>query len=217
MTNEINFIDLGRRGYQETWDLQRTLHQQRVENHIPDTLLLVEHEPVITMGKSGKEANLLLPIKLLQDRGIEFYHIERGGDVTFHGPGQVVGYPIFNIRQGLTGIKPFIERLQNIIIHVLRDFGITAGQREKLIGVWTDQGKICSIGIAVKHWVSFHGFALNVNTDLQYFKLINPCGLAGVKITSMREILNREVDLAAVKEQIKNHFQEHFIQKGVTS
>lgn len=215
--DELRIIDLGRRGYQETWDLQKSLHQQRVENNIPDTLLLVEHEPVITMGKNGKETNLLLPIKLLKDRGIEFYHIERGGDVTFHGPGQLVGYPIFNIRQGLTGIKPFITRLQETIIHVLRDFGIAAVQREKLIGVWTDRGKICSIGIAVQHWVSFHGFALNVNTDLQYFQLINPCGLAGVRMTSMCEILNREVDLAAVKVQIKNHFQEQFLNKGATS
>lgn len=215
--DELRIIDLGRRGYQETWDLQKSLHQQRADKQIPDTLILVEHDPVMTMGKSGQDKNLLIPVKLLNEKGIQFFNIERGGDVTFHGPGQVVGYPIFNIRQGLTGIKPFIERIEDAIILVLGDFGIKADKREKLIGLWTRPGKICSIGVAVKRWVSFHGFALNVNTDLRYFNYINPCGLPGVKMTSMQEILGHEVGLAQVKDRILVHFGALFNKKVTVS
>jgi lipoate-protein ligase B len=214
-TDELRIIDLGRRGYQETWDLQKSLHQQRVDGQIPDTLILVEHDPVMTMGKSGHDKNLLIPVKLLNEKGIQFFNIERGGDITYHGPGQVVGYPIFNIRQGLTGIKPFIERIEDAIIMVLGDFGIKAAKRDKLIGVWTSQGKVCSIGVAVKRWVSFHGFALNVNTDLQYFNYINPCGLPGVKMTSIQEILGRELGLDQVKDRIRVHFGLGFNKKVI--
>jgi len=202
----LNILDLGYKDYKEVWELQKTIHQKRVENGIVNTLILVEHNPVITMGKSGKENNLLIPLGLLEKRGIAYYHIERGGDVTYHGPGQIVGYPIFNIRDGLAGIKPFIEKIEDVIILSLKEFGIIGEKREKFIGIWTKQGKVCSIGIAVKRWVSFHGFALNVNTDLSYFDLIVPCGLKEVKLTSMAEILGREVPMNSVKTSITKNF-----------
>jgi len=204
--DKLFILDLGRMGYREAWDLQKAIHQKRVEDKIPDTLILVEHDPVVTMGKSGKDKNLLIPVKLLKDKGIDFFNIERGGDVTYHGPGQLVGYPIFNIRKGLPGIKPFIGRIEDAIVLTLQDFGIKAEKKDKLIGVWTAPGKICSIGVAVQRWVSFHGFALNVNTDLKFFNFIVPCGLAGVKMTSMMDILKKEVGLDEVKMRIRERF-----------
>ncbi len=213
MFEVINVIDLGRRDYKETWDIQKSLHKQRINREISDTLILVEHNPVVTIGKSGKDVNIKVPIDFLKAKGIELYHIERGGDVTFHGPGQLVGYPIFDIKKGLAGIKPFIGKIEDVIITTLSDFNIAAFKREKMIGVWTEHGKICSIGVAVKSWVSFHGFALNVNTDLRYFELINPCGFRDIKMTSMNKILGRDVPMSAVKEDIIRNFAIAFEKK----
>ncbi|MCK4249851.1 lipoyl(octanoyl) transferase LipB [candidate division WOR-3 bacterium] len=209
----MNVIDLGQKDYKEVWDLQKIIHQKRVEKEIADTLLLVEHNPVITMGKSGKQNNLLIPFKLLEEKGIAYYQIERGGDVTYHGLGQVVGYPIINIKEGLIGIRPFIERLENVIIATLARFGIKGEKKEKMIGVWTETGKICSIGVAVKRWVSFHGFAFNVNTNLKHFDLIVPCGLKNVTMTSMQKILNKEISLDRVKKSIIKNFGVIFKKK----
>lgn len=206
MKSTVQVLDLGHRDYREVWDLQKALHERRVAGQIPNTLILVEHDPVITMGRSGKGSSLLFPVDALRRRGVAFYDIERGGDATFHGPGQLVGYPIFNVKDGLAGIRPYINRLEEAIIATLAGFAIDAGRREKMVGVWTDRGKICSIGIAVKRWVSFHGFALNVNTALDYFDLIIPCGLKDVRMTSMREIMGREVALDRVKERIIESF-----------
>lgn len=210
MKDKINILDLGRKDYKEVWDKQKELHQKRVNGEIPDTLILVEHNPVVTVGKSGKTENIKIPIPLLKEKGIDFYHIERGGDVTFHGPGQLVGYPIFNIKQGLVGIKPFIEMIEDAIIGVLADFDIKAEKKKGLIGVWTKSGKICSIGIAVKRWVSFHGFALNINTDLRYFDLINPCGFKSIKMTSMQEITGKKISMVDVKESTIRNFKSIF-------
>jgi lipoyl(octanoyl) transferase len=206
MQSKLNILDLDTKDYKEVWDLQKAIHQKRIEDKIDDTLLLVEHNPVITMGKSGKEDNLLTPFTLLKEKGIDFYRIERGGDVTYHGPGQLVGYPIFNIKKGLIGIKPFIEKIEDVIIATLKEFSITGKKKEKMIGVWIETGKICSIGIAVKRWVSFHGFAFNVNTNLQHFDYIVPCGLKDVTMTSMQKILNNTVPLDKVKKSIITNF-----------
>jgi lipoate-protein ligase B len=206
----MQVLDLERKDYKETWDLQKTIHEKRVEKKIPNTLILVEHNPVITMGKSGKQSNVLLPVDLLRKKGVQYYEIERGGDVTYHGPGQLVGYPIFNVKDGLAGIKPFINGIERAIIATLADFGIKCMKKEKMIGVWTEKGKICSIGIAVKRWVSFHGFALNVNTDLSYFDLIVPCGLKNVEMTSMQQILGKEVSMQEVKKSVVRNFNRVF-------
>lgn len=203
---DLKILDLGLRNYKEVWDLQKELHTKRVMEEIPDTLILVEHNPVVTIGKSGKNENIKVPVKFLKENGIELYHIERGGDVTFHGPGQLVGYPVFNIKKGLAGIRPFIEKIEDAIITTLGDFKISAGKKEKMIGVWVGEKKICSIGVAIKHWVSFHGFALNVNTDLKYFDFINPCGFKEIKMTSMQEILKNMIEMDDVKKVIIKNF-----------
>ncbi len=203
-------LDLGVKNYRETWDLQKELHRLRLNNTIPDTLILVEHDPVVTMGKSGKEKNLLTPRLLLEGKGIEYYDIERGGDVTFHGPGQLVGYLIFDIKKGLTGIKPFINKIEDAIIETLRAFSIESLRKEKLIGIWTSEGKICSIGVAVQRWVSFHGFALNVNNDLRYFDLIVPCGIAGITMASMAQNLGSPLEMDDVKEKVIDSFANIF-------
>ena len=208
----MQVLDLGTRGYKEVWDLQKEIHQHRIENRIANTLLLVEHDPVITMGKSGKQSNVLFPVDFLREKGVQYYEIERGGDVTYHGPGQLVGYPIFNVRDGLAGIKPFIKGIEEAIISTLLDFGIKGYRKEKMIGVWTDKGKVCSIGVAVKRWVSFHGFALNVNTDLSYFDLIVPCGLKNIEMTSMQQILGQEVPMGEVKTSTVRNFGRVFKQ-----
>ncbi len=204
--NDLKILDLGTRDYKEVWDLQKEIHSKRVAEEISDTLILVEHNPVVTVGKSGKSENIKVPLQFLKEKGIGLYYIERGGDVTFHMPGQLIGYPIFNIKRGLVGIKPFIEKIEDAIITTLGDFGIIAGKREKMIGVWVGEKKICSIGVAVKRWVSFHGFALNVNNDLKYFDLINPCGFKEIEMTSMKKILGNKVEMESVKRAVINNF-----------
>uniref|UniRef100_A0A7C6ELB7 Octanoyltransferase n=1 Tax=candidate division WOR-3 bacterium TaxID=2052148 RepID=A0A7C6ELB7_UNCW3 len=203
---DLKILNLGLRNYKEVWDLQKELHSKRVAEEIPDTLILVEHNPVVTLGRSGKDENIKVSSKFLQEKKIELYHIERGGDVTFHGPGQLVGYPVFNIKKGLAGIRPFIEKIEDAIIATLGDFKISAEKKEKMIGVWVGEKKICSIGVAIKRWVSFHGFALNVNNDLKYFDLINPCGFKDIKMTSMQEILNYMVEMDRVKKAVIENF-----------
>lgn len=205
-------LDLGKKDYREVWELQKNIHEKRANKELPNTLILVEHNPVITMGKSGQRSNVLFPVEFLKQKGVDFYHIERGGDATYHGPGQLVGYPIFNVRDGLAGIKPFIAGIEAAIISTLQHFGIEAYIKEKMIGVWTESGKICSIGVAVKKWVSFHGFALNVNTDLSYFDLIVPCGLKNVEMVSMQKILGREIAMDKIKESIVSSFCSVFEQ-----
>lgn len=208
-------LDLGNRDYGEVWELQKSVHEKRVSGQIPNILLLVEHNPVITMGKSGQQDNVLFPVEFLKEKGVDFYHIERGGDATYHGPGQLVGYPIFNVRDGLAGIKPFINGIERAVISTLHCFGIEAYTKEKMIGVWTEKGKICSIGVAVKKWVSFHGFALNVNTDLSYFDLIVPCGLKNVEMTSMERIRGEKVPMDKVRKSTINNFSRIFKQDVV--
>lgn len=209
----MQVLDIGTRGYKEVWDLQKIIQVKRVEEKIPNTLILVEHHPVITMGKSGNQSNVLFPIDFLKEKGVQYYEIERGGDVTYHGPGQLVGYPIFNVKDGLAGIKPFINGIEEAIIATLLDFGIKGYQKEKMIGVWTQKGKVCSIGVAVKRWVSFHGFALNVNTDLTYFDMIVPCGLKNVEVTSMQQMLGNKVSMDEVKRSVVRRFGEIFEQE----
>ncbi len=213
MAADLRVLDLGLRNYKEVWDFQRILHKKRVENEVPDTLILVEHNPVVTIGRSGKDENIKVSLQFLKEKGIDLHHVERGGDVTFHGPGQLVGYPIFNIKKGLAGIKSFIEKIEDTIIATLKAFEISAGKREKMIGVWVGERKICSIGIAVKNWVSFHGFALNVNNDLGYFDLINPCGFKDIRMISMKEILKCEVKMEDVKKIVIGNFVELFKMK----
>jgi len=208
--NPGQFLDLGLIHYKEGWEIQKDYHHKRVEGEIPETLFFLEHYPVITLGKSADGKNLLASRDRLEKQGVEIFSVERGGDVTFHGPGQLVGYPIFEIKNGLGGVKPFVRKLEEAIIKGLQKFGIQAETKPSYTGVWVENQKIASIGIAVKRWVSFHGFALNVSTDLSFFDLIVPCGISGVRMTSMEKILGKPVEMADVKKVIQHSFADSF-------
>jgi lipoate-protein ligase B len=181
----LGLLSLGRVEYGRALELQRELWRLRVEDNIPDTLVLLEHEPVITLGRSAKASNLLVSEVELARRGVALQHIERGGDVTFHGPGQLVGYPVFKLETGIAGVRRFVERVEAALVTALAELGVNAGIRPGHIGVWREERKIASIGIAVKRRVTFHGFALNVAVDLAFFRLMNPCGMPDVVMTSV--------------------------------
>jgi lipoate-protein ligase B len=185
-------LDLGTRPYREVWDLQRRIHQEVVGGQQPDTWILVEHLPVITLGRQAKRENLLLSEGALRTLGVEVVEIERGGDVTYHGPGQLVGYPIVDLRAFDEDVVRYVRTLEAALIDALRAWGIDAGRLAGYPGVWTGAAKIAAIGVAVKRKVTMHGFALNVDPDLEAFDLINPCGL-GRPVTSMARVLGRPV------------------------
>jgi lipoyl(octanoyl) transferase len=192
MTRPLLVQDLGRRAYGEVLELQRTLCRRRIEGElVEDLLLLVEHEPVVTLGRGTRPESIPLAPAELSRRGIEVFEVERGGDVTFHGPGQLVGYPIIDLRQHREDLHWYLRRLEAGLIWALDTLGIRAGSNPGLTGVWTGGRKLASIGIHVKQWVTFHGFALNVMTDLDYFDLIVPCGIKDVVMTSVAQELGR--------------------------
>jgi lipoate-protein ligase B len=201
MSRRLVVQDLGRRGYAEVLELQRSLCRRRMEGDITeDVLLLVEHEPVITLGRGTRAPSLPLPRAELERRGIGVFEVERGGDVTFHGPGQLVGYPILDLRAHREDLHWYLRHLEGALIGALAALGIEAGRNPGLTGVWTRGRKIASIGIHVKQWVTYHGFALNVSTDLDYFDLIIPCGIQGVVMTSVAQELGRTDTTATWKE-----------------
>jgi lipoyl(octanoyl) transferase len=177
--------DLGRLAYTEAYALQQVFVEQRKRGEIPDQLLIVEHPHVITMGRNGHDENLLASIEVLSRAGVDFQRTDRGGDVTYHGPGQIVGYPIVDLREWKRDVVAYVRALEQILIDVLGEFGIAAGRESGATGVWTSRGKIAAIGVHVSRWVTSHGFALNVDTDLNYFGYIIPCGLTK-PVTSIR-------------------------------
>lgn len=193
----IRIVDLGRRDYGEVLELQRRLCRERVEGRRDeDLLLLVEHDPVVTLGRGTRASSLPLPPEELRARGLEVFEVERGGDVTLHAPGQLVGYPIFDLTHHRPDLHWFLRQLEEALIETLRPFGIAAERNPGLTGVWTRGRKIASIGIHVKRWVTFHGFALNVTTALDLFGLIIPCGIPNVEMTSIaRETGSDDTDL----------------------
>jgi lipoyl(octanoyl) transferase len=193
--------DLGLRPYAEVLELQRALAQRRLSGELKDDLLLlVEHEPVVTLGRGTQPRSLPLSAAELARRGVQQFEVERGGDVTFHGPGQLVGYPILDLRQHREDLHWYLRTLEDALIAGLNELGIEAGRNPGLTGVWTRGRKIGSIGIHVKQWVTFHGFALNVNTDLSYFELIVPCGIRDVVMTSVALELGRTDPMAIWRE-----------------
>jgi lipoate-protein ligase B len=199
-------VDLGVRDFAEVWKLQLELVGARQRDEIPDTLLLVEHPHVITAGRSAKRENLL------DLAGTPLYEIERGGDVTYHGPGQLVGYPIFRLGDGERDLHVYLRNLEEAIIRALARFGLPGARKPEWTGVWTADGarKLASIGVAVKRWVTLHGFALNVATDLGRFAAINPCGLDAAVMASMAGELGRPIDMAAVKEVVRGTVADVF-------
>lgn len=225
MAVRIKYLDVGLKDYGDTWNLQEQLFQKVLgekQTAVPpqertnNVLLLCEHPHVYTLGKSGQEKNLLIPEEKLKKIGADFYRINRGGDITYHGPGQLVGYPIIDLELLGISIRSYIDLMETSIIRTLNRYAIEAGRKEGATGVWTRSGegpeaqKICAIGVRVSHYVTMHGFALNVNTDLEYFSHIHPCGFQDKGVTSMQKILNRTLDMKEVKEIYKDEFANTF-------
>jgi lipoyl(octanoyl) transferase len=223
---QIQLLDLGSKDYKETWEYQEELFKRIVDLKIlnrnstapiptPNFFLYVTHPHVYTLGKSGDISNLLLSEKQLTEKGATFYKINRGGDITYHGPGQIVGYPILDLENFFTDIHKYLRFLEESIILTLAEYGLKTVRSPGETGVWFDVGtpfarKICAMGVRASRWVTMHGFALNVNADLGYFDNIIPCGIRGKAVTSMHVELGREVNEDEVKEKILKHFSELF-------
>ena len=214
------YKNLGTVDYKEAWDYQEELFAQKLQekrkNQTPENhLLLCEHPPVFTLGKSGQDSNLLITQNLLDQKGIQYYKINRGGDITFHGPGQIVGYPILDLEQFKLGVKQYIESMEEVIIRVLAGYGIKSERLDGATGVWMETQtlharKICAIGVKASRHITMHGFAFNVNTGLNYYDLINPCGFTDKGVTSMAKELGRNLDMNEVQEKVKLQFAEVF-------
>lgn len=202
-------INLPLTDYREAWKIQKELHSIRRRKTIPDTLLLLEHPDVITLGKSGNEENLLTTKNELERMGIQFYRVERGGDITYHGPGQLVGYFIFSLENGIGSLRNFVWKIEESIIRVLKVFDIDGKRKDKFRGVWVNEKKIAAIGLAVRERVTFHGFALNVNPNLNFFNLIVPCGLK-FGVTSMKQEKGYKIPMEDVSSEIKNAIESVF-------
>jgi lipoyl(octanoyl) transferase len=225
MNTKVIFDDLGIRDYKETWDYQERFFNAKVSeknmplfsgNRTPDRLIFVEHNHVYTLGKSGSEQNLLLDYIQLQAHDAAFYRIDRGGDITYHGPGQLVGYPIFDLGEMGLGLRDYIHLLEEAIIRCVSGFGISAGRLEGATGVWIEPGggtrsrKICAIGVRASRFVTMHGFALNVNTDLSYFNHINPCGFTDKGVTSIEKETGMKIEMEIVKRVMYDSMREVF-------
>jgi lipoyl(octanoyl) transferase len=237
----IIFKDLGVMDYQSAWDYQEQLLQENVKrksearsqmsditvkvSDFPsltsdfDTqhhLLFVEHPPVYTLGKSGSIENVLITDEMRTAKGIEFFRTNRGGDITFHGPGQIVGYPILDLEKFYTDIGKYLRNIEEVIIITLKEYGIDAGRSAGETGVWIDadikgkERKICAIGVRSSRWITMHGFALNVNTDLNYFNFIIPCGITNKQVTSIEKELGKKIDFDEAKQKVKNNFAKVF-------
>ncbi len=227
MNRQIKFIDLGTMDYKEAWDFQQNLFDEIVEikkknrkNNTnlktPNYFLFVEHPHVYTLGKNGNHSNLLIDENQLKNKNASFYKINRGGDITYHGPGQIVGYPILDLENFFTDIHKYLRFLEQTVIETLDNFGIKGERNHGKTGVWIDINtplpkKICAMGVRASRWVTMHGFALNVNVDLDYFNNIIPCGLTDNVVTSINKELNQsETDITEIKDVLKSCFSETF-------
>lgn len=227
MNKKVALQDLGHKDYKETWDYQETLFKDIVDTKIrnrreaagletPNHFLFVEHPHVYTLGKSGDMDNLLVDEKALEAKGATFYKINRGGDITYHGPGQIVGYPILDLDNFFTDIHKYLRFLEEMVILTLAEYGLKAERSEGETGVWLDVGtpfarKICAMGVRASRWVTMHGFALNVNADLGYFDLMIPCGIRDKAVTSLNvELGQKEVNVEEVKAKLLKHFSTLF-------
>jgi len=233
MQQEVLFQDLGRqRSYKEIWDYQEKLLKENTDTKallraadpaivaaLPSTihrLLFVEHDPVYTLGKNGKESHVLISAEEREQKEIEYFHINRGGDITFHGPGQLVGYPILDLEKLKPDLGWYLRNLEEVIILTMAEYGLTGERSPGETGVWLDpdqkgrERKICAMGIKCSRWITMHGFAFNVNTDLTYFSHIVPCGIENKQVTSLQKELGREIDFNEVKEKVKKNFEKVF-------
>lgn len=248
MSKVVVFEDLGKIRYKNAWDYQEEIFQKLIkakalkserrriellqtssteDNEIRDAvlakqyLLFCEHDNVYTLGKSGDKQNLLIARNICESRGIDLHEINRGGDITYHGPGQIVVYPIIDLEEFNIGIKSYISMLEDVVIETLKQFGVKGEKDEKAMGVWIDAGnsikarKICAIGVKASRYITMHGLALNVNTDLSFFDYINPCGFTDRGVTSMEKELNSKIDFKEVSKIMKNSFENVFGMKWV--
>lgn len=202
----IQAVDLGVTEYESCWNLQRRLFDLRLANAIPDTLLLTEHLPVYTIGRTGNPNHLLAETPELREKGIALFYNDRGGDITFHGPGQLVGYPILDLHDYYLDLHRYLRDIESAVIQTLARFGVRGSRIDGYTGVWVGDEKICAIGIKSSKWVTMHGFALNVSTDLSYFNRIIPCGIFEKGITSMQELLGRTVSIEEVIAELLREF-----------
>lgn len=209
---ELLTVPLGRVPYGEALELQRSIARDRISGAISqDVLLLLEHPPVVTLGRSSKEKHLVASPEFLQSHGVELFEVERGGDVTFHGPGQLVGYPIVDLKRHRQDLHWYLRRIEEALINTLADYDIPGERNTSYTGVWTRGKKIASIGVHARDWVTWHGFALNVTTDLSFFDLIVPCGISGVVMTSIaRELGAEDVSAQDVRERVAAKFADAF-------
>ena len=219
--NKVVLQDIGESRYKEVWDYQENLLQENVTTKTQakrpvNYLLFTEHYPVYTLGKSGKAENVLINEEERLKKGIEYFHINRGGDITFHGPGQLVGYPIFDLDQFKTDLSWYLRSLEEVIILTIAEYGLKGERSKGETGVWIEplvkgyERKICAMGIRCSRWVTMHGFAFNVNTDLSYFDHIIPCGIQGKKVTSLKKELGYSVSIIEVKEKVRKNFEKVF-------
>jgi lipoyl(octanoyl) transferase len=204
---KLNVLFLGKCDYEKALDIQYKILDKRQKGELGDTLILVEHPHVITIGRHGEESNVVASEQYLKSRGINVKKINRGGDVTYHGDGQIVGYPIINIMERKIGIKEFVANLEEVFIQLLRDkYNIEAGRYPEFTGVWVNNSKITAIGLAVKRGVTMHGFAFNVNTNLENFKLIVPCGITDKGVTSVEKIVGENIDFNSMNKLVLQYF-----------
>lgn len=219
----FNFVDVGLKDYKECWDYQEELLAKVVASKkekaqaTPDNyFILVEHPHVYTLGKSGDEKNLLAQDEFLKKIEATFYKINRGGDITYHGPGQLVGYPIVDLEYYKIGVREYIEKMEDAIIDTIAEYGLKGGRKEGATGVWIDAEhrvrarKICAIGVRVSRYVTMHGFALNVNTDMRYYNYINPCGFSSSSVTSIQQELGKEIPMQEVKKLVVEKFNKRY-------
>ncbi|MBI2845194.1 MAG: lipoyl(octanoyl) transferase LipB [Chloroflexi bacterium] len=210
MSKSVSLLNLGIEPYQRAWDLQHRLVALRREGKVGDVFILLEHTPVLTIGRQGNESNILVSPAFLAEQGVEVYRVERGGDVTYHGPGQLVGYPILDLGGHHKDVRWYVRSLEEVLIRSLAEFGIEASRVEGSVGVWAGDKKIAAIGARIEHWITYHGFALNVAPNMKHWQLIVPCGIEGKDVVSMEQILGHAPDMQAVRQAVANHFGEVF-------
>ena len=206
-TDQILVQNIGQKSYKAVWDLQKEMQQQRINGNIEDTLILVEHDPVYTLGKNANEDHLLQS----RDESVDVFNIERGGDITFHGPGQLVVYPILDLSNYKKSVSWYMRTLEQVLIDTLIEFKITAQRNDGLTGVWVGDEKIAALGVRISRWVTMHGFALNVNPDLSFYDGIIPCGIFDHGVTSMEQLLGKTQNNDNVKNMVIEKFNKYFI------
>lgn len=210
MSRKFTYFDLGTIDYKAAWDLQKDIFEKRYQKEIEDVLLLLEHPHTYTLGKTAHRENLICNEEYLENNHISVYDIDRGGDITYHGTGQIVGYPIFDLNNWAKDTHKYLRALEEVLIKTCEDYGIQVGRIAGLTGVWIENRKIAAIGIKVSRWITMHGFAFNINTDLDLYKGIIPCGITDKEVTSLQKELGREISLDEVKQKILKNVKEVF-------